>query len=95
MFGFLRSEKTEKKLVSTNLLLKEKGRITKKQIRSVILTYIPMMQIWLQIIPQKYSDKILYNPRLRVRSIINLLDPLISMVLLIFSIFSINLELYQ
>ena len=34
-----------KKLVFTNFLLWEKDHITKKQIQSAILTYIPMMQI--------------------------------------------------
>ena len=45
MSGFLRSEKTKKKKVNTNSHLYEKDHITKKQIQSVILTYIPMMQI--------------------------------------------------
>ena len=45
MSGFLRSEKTENKLVFTNSLLREKDHITKIQILSVILIYIPMMQI--------------------------------------------------
>jgi len=45
MSSSLQSEKTEKKLVFTNFLLWEKDHITKKQIQSAILTYIPMMQI--------------------------------------------------
>ena len=92
MSGSLQSEKTEKKLVFTNFLLWEKDHITKKQIQSAILTYIPTMQIELQIILQKYSDKILYNPRPRVRIIINLPGPLINMALLTFNVFSINLN---
>lgn len=42
---FLTVRKDGEKSVFTNSLLWEKDHITKKQIQSAILTYIPMMQI--------------------------------------------------
>lgn len=43
---FLTVRKDGEKSVSTNLLLWEKGHITKRENPNAILTYISMMQMW-------------------------------------------------